>query len=636
MHTARSGPNSPPTSHHPFPLTSIRDSLLPHPSALFGLPSPFPPPTLPPARPLPPAVPHEPLAARVLQECAAAWNFSGWGGWPSNWRVGGDCDAADYIKCDSNGFITDLILDDTPYLDWGSDYGGRPDERLLTSSGIPPCICPLYSVPTNATMHFLCAVLQLAQKYAAQRHRGPHPGIFQHAHLSRLPPENPLLLSLALPFQILYLSNNQLSGAIPPDIGALTALQELKLYNNQLSGAIPPTIGALTSLEIMNLFNNQLSGAIPSTISTITSLKVMALENNKLGGSIPDALSTLTNLDHLVLSNNKLTGAIPTSIAALTNLTVLCFSSARHIISRLTFTTFLLPLSPNAYPAHHASHAPISSYPTHHTPTPLSSPHLPTSSLSRNSLTGSLDNLSSLIHLQGLDLSNNAISGPIPAALGDLVYLYDLTLSSNNLTGTIPDSISSIFALNTLYVPRSPSLRTLALSSLHILSLSARPFLPARLHLPACTHLSLWVHCLPLQCIATGALQYGSCRRLDSNALLSNNNFTGSIPDSIPYLPFLYYLDLSYTMLTGSIPYTITELQNLLRLDLRIPTLTGSIPASMGAMLNLQYFYVNFSATPCGSGECEAVQYSGTAFCRACTDFCDMCSRECKEGEGGF
>ncbi|CAI5933687.1 unnamed protein product [Closterium sp. NIES-64] len=46
----------------------------------------------------------------------------------------------------------------------------------------------------------------------------------------------------------------------------------------------------------------------------------------------------------------------------------------------------------------------------------------------------------------------------------------------------------------------------------------------------------------------------------------------------------------------------------------------------MGAMLNLQYLYVNFSATPCGSGECEAVQYSGTAFCRACTDFCDMCS----------
>ncbi|CAI5482108.1 unnamed protein product, partial [Closterium sp. Yama58-4] len=38
--------------------------------------------------------------------------------------------------------------------------------------------------------------------------------------------------------------------------------------------------------------------------------------------------------------------------------------------------------------------------------------------------------------------------------------------------------------------------------------------------------------------------------------------------------------------------------------------------------------YVNYEATPCGSGECEVVQYSGTAFCRACTDFCDTCSRK--------
>ncbi|CAI5933758.1 unnamed protein product, partial [Closterium sp. NIES-64] len=86
--------------------------------------------------------------------------------------------------------------------------------------------------------------------------------------------------------------------------------------------------------------------------------------------------------------------------------------------------------------------------------------------------------------------------------------------------------------------------------------------------------------------------------------------------------------DLSYTLLTGNIPTVITKMQNLLRLDLRIPTLTGSIPASMGAMLNLQYLYVNHNATPCGYGECEVVQYSGTAFCRACTDFCDSCDRK--------
>ncbi|CAI7812821.1 unnamed protein product [Closterium sp. NIES-54] len=114
-----------------------------------------------------------------------------------------------------------------------------------------------------------------------------------------------------------------------------------------------------------------------------------------------------------------------------------------------------------------------------------------------------------------------------------------------------------------------------------------------------------------------------NCRRK-----LSHNNFTGSIPASIRSLVSLTYLDLGYTLLAGTIPTAITKLRHLSRLDLRIPTLTGSVPASMGAMLNLQYLYVNYDATPCGYGKCEVVQYSGTAFCRACTDFCDTCSRK--------
>ncbi|CAI5952233.1 unnamed protein product [Closterium sp. NIES-65] len=47
------------------------------------------------------------------------------------------------------------------------------------------------------------------------------------------------------------LSENQLSGAIPPGIGALTALRELGLSDNQLSGDIPLAIGALTSLSYL-------------------------------------------------------------------------------------------------------------------------------------------------------------------------------------------------------------------------------------------------------------------------------------------------------------------------------------------------------------------------------------------------
>ncbi|CAI5956278.1 unnamed protein product [Closterium sp. NIES-64] len=57
------------------------------------------------------------------------------------------------------------------------------------------------------------------------------------------------------------------------------------------------------------------------------------------------------------------------------------------------------------------------------------------------------------------ELSNNAISGPIPAALGGLASLTNLDLSNNNLSGAIPPSIDNLVSLITLYV--LPSLRAL-------------------------------------------------------------------------------------------------------------------------------------------------------------------------------
>ncbi|CAI5952193.1 unnamed protein product [Closterium sp. NIES-65] len=241
-------------------------------------------------------------------------------------------------------------------------------------------------------------------------------------------------------------------------------------------------------------------------------------------------------------------------------------------------------------------------------------------------------------------------------------------VSNNNLSGAIPPSISGLSRLLALYV--SPSLLALYVSP-SLLALYVSPSLRVlpSLHVPT----SLLVH-IRLLVTRLGTLRRGDITRmLDGNALespipsslsgltalksmdvsknkfsedfptvltrmtrvkhmkLGRNDFTGSIPASITSLVSLTYLDLGYTLLSGTIPTAITKMQHLSRLDLQIPTLTGSVPASMGAMLNLQYLYVNYEATPCGYGECEVVQYSGTAFCRACTDFCDTCSRRGEE-----
>ena len=49
------------------------------------------------------------------------------------------------------------------------------------------------------------------------------------------------------------LSNNQLSGEIPPELAGLSNLETLYLDGNQLSGEIPPELGGLSNLAFLDL-----------------------------------------------------------------------------------------------------------------------------------------------------------------------------------------------------------------------------------------------------------------------------------------------------------------------------------------------------------------------------------------------
>ena len=65
------------------------------------------------------------------------------------------------------------------------------------------------------------------------------------------------------------LGGNQLTGAIPPEIGNLSSLTFIHLEYNQFTGEIPPEIGNLTNLVWLNFVHNQLTGVIPSTICNL-------------------------------------------------------------------------------------------------------------------------------------------------------------------------------------------------------------------------------------------------------------------------------------------------------------------------------------------------------------------------------
>ena len=88
----------------------------------------------------------------------------------------------------------------------------------------------------------------------------------------------------------LELEDIDLTGAVPAEVGALSALRELSLGGNQLT-SVPAEIGQLTSLRVLDLQHNQLT-SVPAEIGQLTSLRMLWLHGNRLT-SLPAAIREL-------------------------------------------------------------------------------------------------------------------------------------------------------------------------------------------------------------------------------------------------------------------------------------------------------------------------------------------------------
>jgi len=129
--------------------------------------------------------------------------------------------------------------------------------------------------------------------------------------LTSVPAEIGLLASL----ECLDLGLNQLTR-VPAEIGQLTSLTTLHLHGNQLT-SLPAEFGQLASLRILGLDSNQLT-SVPAEIWQLTSLEWLKLSDNHLT-SVPAEIGQLTSLEWLDLSENQLT-SLPVEIGQLTSL----------------------------------------------------------------------------------------------------------------------------------------------------------------------------------------------------------------------------------------------------------------------------------------------------------------------------
>ena len=231
-----------------------------------------------------------------------------------------------------------------------------------------------------------------------------------------IPPELGNLTRL----RVLFLTGNGLTGRIPPELGNLTRLTKLRLEGNGLTGPIPPELGKLTRLTELRLEGNGLTGPIPPELGNLTRLRLLFLHRNGLAGPIPPELGNLTRLTELRLEGNDLTGPIPSELGNLTSLRELGLEAnyfTGPIPPELGNLTILTELG-----------------------------------LEGNALTGPIPSkLGDLTNLTELGLEGNHLSGPIPPELGDLTNLTELNfLGNSSLAGRLPTELTGLGSLESL------------------------------------------------------------------------------------------------------------------------------------------------------------------------------------------
>ncbi|MBA0788891.1 hypothetical protein Gotri_026243 [Gossypium trilobum] len=127
------------------------------------------------------------------------------------------------------------------------------------------------------------------------------------------------------------ISENKLTGEIPPSVCNLTSLSILDLSKNYLKGIIPPCVGNFSDeIWIINLQRNNFHGKIPDFVDgRYGFFTTIALNGNQLEGLLPRSLVNCSSLAFLNLANNRFNDHFPHWLGVLPNLQVLILRSNR-------------------------------------------------------------------------------------------------------------------------------------------------------------------------------------------------------------------------------------------------------------------------------------------------------------------
>ncbi|EOY19731.1 Receptor like protein 15, putative [Theobroma cacao] len=367
--------------------------------------------------------------------------------------------------------------------------------------------------------------------------------------------ELPMFLYYQYDLRYVDLSYNKFSGMLPFWLlENNTKLEELILTDNFFTGPLLfPPFPHLEASSI-DISNNKIQAQISADIcSAFPHLGQLSLSTNAFRGNIPPCLGGMSHLYSLDLSNNQLSGGVPEELSMSRSLEVLRLSN-NNLSGKVV-------------------------------PTILKSKFLGELYLDGNNFAGQRLDIDVLAvdfpyFLQGIDLSNNSLSGELPRWIWNFSYLERLDLSNNHFEGSIPMELCN-------------------LDNLEFLDLSQNNLsgcIPSCFNPPSIKHVHLSKNRLsgPL----TRALYSSSSLvTLDLRA----NKLTGNIPEWIGTLSALNVLLLKANQLDGKIPVQLCKSYFLSIIDLSQNMLSGPIPSCLG----------NLTLELMGSKSSLGIVYSG-------------------------
>ncbi|XP_054793676.1 receptor-like protein EIX2 [Prosopis cineraria] len=204
--------------------------------------------------------------------------------------------------------------------------------------------------------------------------------------------------------KVLDLGENHFTAKIPSwiDNEGLPQLHILRMSQNLLSGDIPPSLCKLQRLGILNLLFSNLSSSIPSCICNLNTTKDFSLFYGNF--YIDDVIAKITMDEGVEQVLKGLQQEYTSNLRYLTNIDLSNNNLKAPISESLTCLSNLIGLN-----------------------------------LSHNKFSGKIPSkIANMKSLESTDLSSNQLFGPIPSNMFAMTSLSFLNLSNKNFSGPIP------------------------------------------------------------------------------------------------------------------------------------------------------------------------------------------------------